>query len=80
MTDDFDTPRTLIWRMSTASGLPEECVEVASHGTVVYMRDSKNRSGPVLTFTRQDWRTFLNTMRNGEIISLSPQGSGLSEK
>ena len=30
------------------------------------MRDSKDPAGPVLTFTRAEWRAFLGGMRGGE--------------
>jgi hypothetical protein len=30
------------------------------------MRDSKNMTGPVLDFAREEWRDFLGGIRNGE--------------
>ncbi|MCW3843555.1 DUF397 domain-containing protein [Micromonospora yasonensis] len=48
-----------IWRKSTRSG-NGECVEVADNLTgVVGVRDSKDPTGPILTFTPQTWRTFI---------------------
>jgi hypothetical protein len=49
-----------IWRKSSYSGGTEDsdCVEVSlAHDAVV--RDSKNPSGGVLTFTSAAWRNFL---------------------
>ncbi|WP_422755438.1 DUF397 domain-containing protein [Micromonospora sp. WMMD708] len=50
-----------IWRKSTrSSGNSGDCVEVAANlPGVVGVRDSKDRSGPVLTFAPTAWRSFL---------------------
>ncbi|MEW2430026.1 DUF397 domain-containing protein [Micromonospora sp. NPDC047644] len=49
------------WRTSTKSGdTGGACVEVADNlAGVVLVRDSKDRSGPVLTFAPAAWREFL---------------------
>ncbi|NES15944.1 MULTISPECIES: DUF397 domain-containing protein [unclassified Micromonospora] len=48
-----------IWRKSTRSS-QHDCVEVAVNlPGVVGVRDSKDPTGPVLTFTPTAWRTFL---------------------
>ena len=54
------------WRKSTYSGgNGGECVEVATNiPGIVAVRDSKNPDGPVLTFTRDEWRAFLNKIKN----------------
>ena len=56
------------WRRSSrcASG---ECAEVASccHGVAV--RDSKDRSGPVLVVAGSTWGRFLTALRRGGIPS-----------
>jgi hypothetical protein len=31
---------------------------------MVAVRDSKNPDGPILTFTRDEWRAFLNKIKN----------------
>jgi hypothetical protein len=43
------------------------CVEVGrtSHGEV-WVRDSKDREGPILAFTAEEWRAFLAGVRGGE--------------
>ena len=51
------------WRKSSYSGSNGgECVEVASTGSVL-VRDTADRSGPVLTFTADAWRAFTTTIR-----------------
>ncbi|MEV4491167.1 DUF397 domain-containing protein [Micromonospora coxensis] len=48
-----------VWRKSTRSG-QGECVEVADNlPGVVGVRDSKDPTGPVLTFTSRSWRAFV---------------------
>ncbi|MGN2640090.1 DUF397 domain-containing protein [Nocardia takedensis] len=43
-----------------------DCVEVAVTREVVAVRDSKDRSGPVLRFTPAAWRAFLTAVRAGD--------------
>ncbi|WP_097912382.1 MULTISPECIES: DUF397 domain-containing protein [unclassified Streptomyces] len=44
------------------------CVEVADGFTaVVPVRDSKNPSGPALTFAASGWSSFVSAVRNGEL-------------
>jgi Domain of unknown function (DUF397). len=54
------------WRKSTYSGgNGGECVEVATNlPGVVAVRDSKNPNGPILTFTPDQWRTFLKDIKS----------------
>jgi hypothetical protein len=54
----------LRWRTSSRSS-GGACVEVAVDGDVVHVRDSKNRSGPVLTFDRAVFRDFIESIREG---------------
>jgi hypothetical protein len=55
-----DLPRAN-WRTSTRSGQNGgNCVEVADNlAGVVAVRDSKDRSGPVLSFESAAWRAFI---------------------
>lgn len=57
--------RTARWRKSTRSGT-NGCVEVAFVQGQVAVRDSKQRGGPVLVFTPQEWAAFLSGVRAGE--------------
>ncbi|RLP90598.1 DUF397 domain-containing protein [Micromonospora sp. BL4] len=51
------------WRKSTRSG-QGECVEVADNLVgVVGVRDSKDPTGPVLTFDPQSWRAFVTAAK-----------------
>ena len=54
-----------VWRKSTFSGT-NGCVEVAFVGDLVAVRDSKDRSGPVLTFSSTEWEAFLAAVHHGE--------------
>ena len=56
------------WWKSTRSGNGgSDCVEVAKNlPGVVGMRDSKDRSGPVLTFEPAAWSAFIAGVKAGE--------------
>lgn len=47
-----------LWRKSSAC-LPRECVEVASHGGHILVRDSTDADGAVLEFGSDQWRNFI---------------------
>jgi myosin-crossreactive antigen len=50
------------WYKSSRSAGANNCVEVAhEHGSTT-VRDSKNKTGPVLTFTDREWRTFIESV------------------
>jgi Domain of unknown function (DUF397) len=46
------------WRKSSYSGNGGECIEVADHANRVLVRDTKDRTGPVLKFSPNAWRRF----------------------
>jgi Domain of unknown function (DUF397) len=56
------------WRKSTFSGSNGGgCVEVARNlPGVIAVRDSKDREGPALAFTPEEWRAFLDGVRAEE--------------
>lgn len=60
----------LTWRKSSRSNGGDanqtNCVEVTETPDLVAMRDSKDPAGPVLAFTRAEWRTFLGGVRASE--------------
>ncbi|GGQ64892.1 hypothetical protein GCM10010166_38100 [Couchioplanes caeruleus subsp. azureus] len=58
--------RTLTWHKSSRSAAAGHCVEVAPATAVVFVRDSKNASGPVLEFAAERWADFLAGVRDGE--------------
>jgi hypothetical protein len=55
------------WRKSSHSGEEQGCVETAflADGSVA-VRDSKDRSGPALVYTRREWLAFLSGAKDGE--------------
>ncbi len=57
-----------VWRKSTLSHT-YGCVEVAFVGGRIAVRDSKDRSGPVLLFTPFEWEAFVGGVRDGEFDS-----------
>lgn len=57
------------WRKSTySSGNGGNCVEAAGHDHRVIVRDTKDRSGPVLRFNPAAWRRFADQLKQ----SLAP--------
>ena len=53
------------WRKSSRSGdNGGNCVEVARNlPGIVAVRDSKNRGGPVLIVSRDEWASFITRLR-----------------
>jgi hypothetical protein len=54
------------WTKSSRSGGNGQCVECADLGALVAVRDSRDPLGPVLTFSRDGWRAFVEQIKNGE--------------
>ena len=54
------TTDSLNWRVSSYTGSDGNCVEVATASRTVRIRDTKDRSGPALTFTAPEWHKFLS--------------------
>ncbi|WBB78242.1 DUF397 domain-containing protein [Micromonospora sp. WMMD882] len=53
-----------IWRKSTRSNNGGNCVEVADNTPgVVGLRDSKDPSGPALTFSPAAWASFVRATK-----------------
>jgi len=52
------------WRKSSCSGNGgSDCVEVRGRGGRVLVRDSKNRTGPLLEITPGAWRRFADQVK-----------------
>jgi len=56
------------WHKSSFSSLEGNCVEVLHdrQGMLVLVRDSKDRDGPILVFTGDEWVAFVNGVKDGE--------------
>jgi hypothetical protein len=53
------------WRKSTYSGSnASNCVEVAASAATILIRDTKNRTGAVLTFAPAAWRRFAASVKS----------------
>jgi hypothetical protein len=58
------------WRKSVRSQSNGACVEVARVGDVIGVRDSKDPTGPILTFTPAEFAAFLDGAAKGEFADL----------
>lgn len=57
-----------VWRTSTYSNNGGNCVEVATNlGSVVAVRDSKDRAGAKLTIRADTWRAFIAGIQDGRL-------------
>ena len=55
------------WVKSSLSFANGNCVEVSDQpGGAIGVRNSRDRAGPVLRFTPEEWQAFLGGVRNGE--------------
>jgi hypothetical protein len=54
------------WRKSQRSNTTEGCVEYAVARETVAIRDSKDPDGPILTFSHDSWRAFVEAIKSGE--------------
>ena len=61
-------PDGATWRKSTYSnGTGGNCVEVAHLPNGRAVRDSKHPEGPILVFTREGWRAFVQAIESREV-------------
>ena len=51
------------WRKSSYSGSNGSCVEAASGGGVILVRDTTQRDGGTLAFTADAWQAFTGTIK-----------------
>lgn len=56
---------TANWTKSTKSNGSDSCVEARVHSGDIQIRDSKDPSGPALTFGPAAYLTFLTTLKTG---------------
>jgi hypothetical protein len=63
--------RVASWRKSSYSGSNGGgCIEVADHASRVLVRDTKDRTGPVLTFSAASWRKFARKVKEADARSV----------
>lgn len=53
------------WRKASRSVNNGACVEAASSHAIVLVRDSVDRSGPVVRYTAKTWQLFLDSAKAG---------------
>lgn len=61
-----DQFRDASWRKSSHSNGATQCVEVASLGTRLTIRDSRDPDGPVLLLTARQMRDLARRMKAGQ--------------
>ncbi|HUZ23939.1 MAG TPA: DUF397 domain-containing protein [Streptosporangiaceae bacterium] len=67
MNQELDLSRARWFKSSLSNGQGGNCVEVASNVPgIVGVRDSKDKDGPVLTFTPEEWHAFAAGIRDGQ--------------
>jgi hypothetical protein len=58
------------WIKASASNADGSCVEQRAHDGMIEVRDTKDRGGPVLRFTRAEFAAWLDGARGGEFDHL----------
>jgi hypothetical protein len=58
----------VLWTKSTRSAGNGACVEVAHLSPAVAVRDSKDRSGPILRFDAVGWTAFVGSLRDDRFV------------
>ena len=64
MTTKGQQQDSLLWKKSSASR-DDACVEVAEGQEMMFVRDSKDPQGPVLTVSMTQWKAFQNVYIGG---------------
>ncbi|MGY0236166.1 DUF397 domain-containing protein [Longispora urticae] len=54
------------WRKSSRSNGANQCIEIALLPQVAGVRDSKDQTGPALTFAVSDWKAFTAAIKADE--------------
>jgi hypothetical protein len=61
---------TTPWIKARMSDTGTSCVEQRRHDDMIEVRDTKDRSGPVLRFTHAEYRAWLDGATKGEFDHL----------
>ena len=59
----------LSWRVAQRCN-SGDCVRIASRGGMVVIGDSKDPDGPILSYSRTEWRTFVEGVKQGDFDDL----------
>ncbi|MFJ8751891.1 DUF397 domain-containing protein [Streptomyces sp. NPDC102441] len=59
------TPESAWFKSSYSSGAGGECVEVATSTNSVHVRDSKDKTGPILSIASGGWAAFVEFATQG---------------
>ena len=51
------------WRVATHTGGQGNCVEVGRSATTIAVRDTKDKTGPVLHFNPSAWHAFTEQLK-----------------
>jgi hypothetical protein len=62
-------PRNLSWYVAMACEAAN-CVQIATNGSEFFIGDSKAPEGPVLSYSRDEWNTFIEGVRRGDFDHL----------
>ena len=62
------------WRKASYSGNGGDCIEVGHTARTIAVRDTKDRTGPVLRFTPSAWRKFASQVKGS--LGVHPQPAG----
>ena len=57
--------RDLTWRTARRSVGNGACVEIAPARGQIFVRDSKNLDGPVVSYSARSWRQFVTNAKAG---------------
>jgi hypothetical protein len=61
------------WRKSSKS-MNSDCLEFTSDAQHAYVRDSKGRTGPILRFALDEWRSFVNAASRDGLVRYRERG------
>jgi hypothetical protein len=59
------------WKKASWSVAEGACVEVAPVQDGVLVRNSKDRTGPIVRFTDAEWKAFVAGVKDGEFDALA---------
>jgi hypothetical protein len=62
-------PGELSWRVARRCD-GGTCVQIGKKGDLVLIGDSKDPDGPVLAYSRAEWRTFAEGIKQGDFDDL----------